>query len=616
MDHKSIKKEKLFCIEDDFFLIDSNNTDHINEQIYGFAITEHGIIDRSNLNHENAKYIDGCGTYIHISISNNEIIIRQDNIGSYGIYLYTKDNYYALSNSFFLLVSHLINSAEISFNRDYANHLILSSLCSVSYRETMVNEISVLDRNAIIHINRKNKLMSIEYPQLENPINSLDQYEAINLLDKWYNKWRFLIKNIYKINQNLVISLSGGIDSRISFLLALKSGINLNNTMVYSIHDKLHTHIEDFNIAKNISKVFNFDLNNEYCLDKDIAYYKINDLFNICLYGKIFFHKQLYIKDIWYNKKRFYLSGSGGEILREYWNITPQQLIKKLSLKAKFYSKDTSLELKKSLYRILQDTYKNISQKLGILPDSCQISKNTYLETRCRNHFGKAAVETFFSNTYTLSPLLDPILFKIPKTTPNCRDENLLIALIFTRYCPELLNFPFEGGRKLNYNTIQYAQKLVKKFPFHDKNNFVNNDFLFPKTNTTYANNFIKENNIKLDSQIQIIFNSKKFSNYIHMIYNNDVYYIAKEYSKTIKFYPNQEIIPLIAISILNILIHISKIKTDSLTIFDSVDHYVPHHNLLSPIRAKFFIILFSLMKKNEKNLFVKLLLNLIRSTA
>ena len=76
----------------------------------------------------------------------------------------------------------------------------------------MVNEICVLDRNAIIQKNKKNKLMTIEYPQTENIFNSLDHGGAIKLLDKMGIQDK---KDAYPCN------LSGGQQQRVSIARAL-----------------------------------------------------------------------------------------------------------------------------------------------------------------------------------------------------------------------------------------------------------------------------------------------------------------------------------------------------------------------------------------------------------
>ena len=49
-----------------------------------------------------------------------------------GLYLYENkaNNYFALSNSFLLLVEKLIGRQNISFNKDFADNLITTDLCS------------------------------------------------------------------------------------------------------------------------------------------------------------------------------------------------------------------------------------------------------------------------------------------------------------------------------------------------------------------------------------------------------------------------------------------------------------------------------------------------------
>lgn len=80
-----------------------------------------------------------------------------------------------------------------------------------------------------------------------------------------------------------------------------------------------------------------------------------------------------------------------------------------------------------------------------------------YNETRSRFHFGKSIIESYFSNMVTLTPLIDSNLRKL-KTYDNDSDAKLLIAIIFLRYCPQLLDFEFDGGRKIDLDTINYAK--------------------------------------------------------------------------------------------------------------------------------------------------------------
>lgn len=67
----------------------------------------------------------GDGVYVYVKREDNHIIIRQDFIGSYEIYLYMGNDYFALSNSFVMLVDHVKKAHKISLNSDYANLFII-----------------------------------------------------------------------------------------------------------------------------------------------------------------------------------------------------------------------------------------------------------------------------------------------------------------------------------------------------------------------------------------------------------------------------------------------------------------------------------------------------------
>ena len=69
-----------------------------------------------------------------------------------------------------------------------------------------------------------------------------------------------------------------------------------------------------------------------------------------------------------------------------------------------------------------------------------------------------------------LSPALDPIVRTLRIDTPECPDPKLLLAVIFTRYEPDLLKFPFQGERFIAPETIAYAQKINERFPRRNTN--------------------------------------------------------------------------------------------------------------------------------------------------
>ena len=57
-------------------------------------------------NSENNE-LSNNGAYIYVHTEDDNITITQDYIGSYGLYYYQQDNYFAISNSF-------LNPAQIS----------------------------------------------------------------------------------------------------------------------------------------------------------------------------------------------------------------------------------------------------------------------------------------------------------------------------------------------------------------------------------------------------------------------------------------------------------------------------------------------------------------------
>lgn len=129
--------------------------------------------------------------HIYIYKSENEITIKQDFIGAYGLYLYKDEEYFAISNSFIYLVDYIKKqkSHKITFNKEYADAFIVADLCSFAYSETMVNEIRLIDRSTVITININDKKFKISYIDYKENTIDIDSFEGIKLLDKWYYKW-------------------------------------------------------------------------------------------------------------------------------------------------------------------------------------------------------------------------------------------------------------------------------------------------------------------------------------------------------------------------------------------------------------------------------------------
>lgn len=450
-----------------FFVIDSDHLDQISSEFYGFTILDNTIV-RTVDGLEN-RVPEGDGAYVYICREPETITLYQDFMGSYGLYLFRDGDYFALSNSFVRLVDHVKQTHQISMNRDYADFFLAADLCSVAYGETMVNEIQVLDRCAEAEIHIPDRQLTIRYRDyLENTVE-LSSREGMELLDKWFHKWAGLMRNLKKQTNNIQTDLSGGFDSRLVFSLLLGSGVNLSDIFVFSIHDKLHTHAEDYEIASALAEHYGFRLNNSTALTPGISYETSSEILNISLYTKLSFHKQLYHQFHYFAPPRYNFVGNGGECIRDYWNMSAEEFTNSTVKRCRAFPKEVSARMEQSVRNVLGRAFEGIQEKFTgfgrpIAPE--ELTVNLYRETRCRNHFGKSIVERYLANSITCAPLLDPLLHRLKRSDRLCQDNNLLIAVILSRFDRHLLNFKFDNKRRITPATVLYAATLNLRYSF------------------------------------------------------------------------------------------------------------------------------------------------------
>lgn len=450
MDFMTINEfEKYF--NNEFFIIDSNSLNSIENKLYGFLFDIGIVTDCQNINN-----VTGEGTYIYIKKVHDTIEIFQDFNGNYGLYLFQLGDYFAISNSFLKLVEYLKNKYQLTLNEDYANYFLSSELTSTIYKETLVSEIEMIPRNAIVKINCINKSISFEKVDYAEYSIELNSKSALKLLDEWFDKWVNFIRFLKEKTNNIQVDLSGGFDSRIILALFLSANIDLNKIEIRSFDDGELCHDEDFEISTKIANAFNFKLNNKVISAEKINFKEIRTPIMLSFYTKLGFHNQLNYKFYKTKEPVYNFSGLGGENLRKYIDATPEEY-KNIYVSI---AKRIDDSLMKSTERIMQSTIENISKEYCVDMTSKNLCKFIFYETRSRHHYGKLSVEDYFSNKFLLMPFFDPNLHKLKLSSNECTDENLLFALIYTRYCPELLNFPFEGNREINKETLEYAQKI------------------------------------------------------------------------------------------------------------------------------------------------------------
>ncbi|WP_295723070.1 hypothetical protein [uncultured Methanobrevibacter sp.] len=445
-------------LEDQFFIIDSYNLDSIEERLYGFSVNNNRIIENKDII-KNIS-LDATGAYIFVEVDEENIKISQDFNGSYGIYIYKNKDYFAISNSFVKLVDYLKHFHVLTLNKDYADAFLFADLVSFAYCDTLVNEINLIPRNYIININKND--LSIDFSEIDyqEKTVSLNSKEGIELLDKWYYKWVNIIRNIKRNTNNLIFDLSGGFDSRVIATLWLTSNIDLDKIKIESGKN----HYEDFEIASKIGKFFNFKLNQDLVNTKFILFNDINTPLNISFYVRLGFHKRMIFESYITSKPIYHFTGAGGASLRDS-NQYPEEYLDNMKIRL---NRD-DLAFFNPSKRVILKSWDKLSKKFKIDINSSEITQIHRSEVRDRNHFGKNTVTRYLINHFLVNPLFDPIIRRLKLKTDDCNDNNLLFAIIFSRYCPELLNFKFDGNREIQLDTLDYAFNLNEKYPFVQK---------------------------------------------------------------------------------------------------------------------------------------------------
>ncbi|MBR2775419.1 MAG: hypothetical protein IKD73_10590 [Selenomonadaceae bacterium] len=457
-----------FDVEKEFFLITSDNLLQVRPKLYGYSIQQSGIYEDDNLTAEAIDGLDGRGCYVYVGVKDGEITIKQDLNGSWGIYLFRHGDYFALSNSFFRLVDHVKFKYPLTVNRDYCHHLLTESLASKAHLESAINEIQLVERNAIIHIDIGKKQLELELINYREHTVALDSEEGIKALDNWVEFWGGVLHDLAQNTNFLTADLSGGFDSRMSLIPLLHSGTDLSKIRFFSLKLESHTYKEDYAIASQIAEHYNFKLNQDFSAQQAFCNYSINDIFNMDFYIRQTVHNSLAIcklkKSI---DKTYSLSGYGGESIRDHWlHFGSLERFWQSEIRIDSYSRPLSQEIARSREKILESAFSAIRDKYKIEDeDSLWIAQYMYLETRCRHHFGKFSLGKYFGNEIVLSTALDPEIRTVQIETPECPDANLLMALLFVRYEPDLLTFPFNSKRSIAPETIEYAKEINKRFP-------------------------------------------------------------------------------------------------------------------------------------------------------
>ena len=539
-------KNKL--IDENFFVFDSNNLKTIKSHLYGFIISKEGIITDNYYKKIGFYEEPGpLGAYVMIRKIQNKIVLNQDFSSCFGLYFFEnrKENYFALSNSFLLLEEFLVGKQNISINRDFADNFIISDLWSNSIKETLINEIIELPSNTIININLKKKKIKFQFIDYKENTIPLNSKQGLKIIDDWIDKWGFIFRSLKNQTDNLAFQLSGGLDTRSLLSILISSGIKLNNiNFQTSKNNKNPSHKEDFQIAKNISSKYKFKLNN-FTLDNESTIWSINDSLYCTMYSNLGFHKLFNLRNRFYNKPRFIFTGFGGENIRGFPGYPIKQYLEQLSFQGKKIP-----DLKNIFY---YSSMRFCKRNVDLLKrgkkysNKYEISSDLFFKGGTKNHFGRLIIEGFIANIYLVSPLMDPEIKKIKFNIQKYCSYDL-ISYIYARFAPDLINFPIQGKRTINYQSIKNAQKLNQKQKKYKIKSNLNRNFFIDFKRSTPVNQ--SHNNKTAFKYLRDLFKTTKFIENIKKLYNNNVLEWAEKYSKNSNFLPLRHYNGLLAIAI------------------------------------------------------------------
>lgn len=584
--------KNLFNVNEEVFIISSDNLNSVKNKLYGFIVSENGIIDKDNFMPEKINKPEGCGYYVLVKKTEENVSIYQDNNAAYGLYFFSYKNYFALSNSYQYLVDYLKNKYELTIDVEYANHMFGMSYVGIAYDRTMIEEIKLLPKNIIIHIDCNRKDIYFEYIDYEECTIAIDSPEGIRTLDAWVKKWINIIRNLKKNNANMQVSLSGGMDSRITFMLMLLSGIDLNEVKIFSTEEKVHTFLEDYKIAKLIVEKYGYKLN-QNVIDSEMLNYSKEDILNMIVYSNFYCHRQIDPCTQRRKQKLYHVRGNAGECIRAE-NIN--------DFRSSTLKNNETRTVNEAVNKIYQETFSKIRENYVVSEDdSPEMAMRIYRDIAYRNHVGSYGIIEFWGNEYRLTPFVDPLLWKLKLYTDGCLDYNLLTAIIYVRYCPELLRFKFNNNRYILENTIQFAKKISDKYSVSLKELLLNTDDEFD-VNVIDSHMCCNGNIENIDGNFYLnvfrkAFLSKQCRELFFSKFEFQTYYNAWRYGSTHKYFPLQGVCSVL--SVVKAMMDVSGKSTDNAyndfvsmsansenNIIDSLNYFDKNQSLYEIIRC------------------------------
>ncbi len=447
--------------KDCFFVIDSEKLRDVRPGLFGVMICDGNIYYESTV----PDTITNIGYFDMITVQDELIRVRQDFLGSFGIYVYREGKHFAVSNSFFFLADYL-KGRKLTPNKEAATALFAGVYVPISYTDTLAAEIVKLDSQSEVIIDINAKTMKVENKAFPYFQRKLDNAAGFRALDEWYERWVSLLRNLASQGYPIYSDLSGGLDTRIIISMLINAGIDLNSVCVLS-HKKINLakDKDDYRIASEIAHDYGFSLNRDPYDAVSVGTIDPLDSFSncrLCSYGKTITNKYgltQYIEPV------VFLKGLSSSIKGNTWEG-------KVSVAYRQYT-DNYRELFKGIPYFFHfssrkaDRY--IKSQIGLILKNCRFHDDRDASIIFQKLIAERldcgkALDWLANNHMVLSPFIDPELVKFDYNRGDRRDMLFLSLMILDRYCPKLLNYEIQG-RKIKPETLEQLRVLNGKYP-------------------------------------------------------------------------------------------------------------------------------------------------------
>ena len=480
-------------MENKYWIVDTNNLSNIKNIFVGYTVSEEGLF----FLHKKPDILDGTGCYTCIEVKSDKIIISQDFLGMQGIYHYKNEKQNIFSNGYETIVDYLLSlKYPLSIHKDFCIQYIFSNEQPINMNDTILNEIKRIGKDFSIEINLNDGKVNFIEKDYGVYTIKVHSKEAIDILDKWHNKWCNVYRNLVKLSSPIILDLSGGMDSRVCFGLFLNSNIDNNNVIIKrNVPNKTSykKNYDDWDISQDIVNKFKLD---NRC---NLSYYKskkspkdnklpIFEEFDNLVFGN---SKVCDYKSFIYSEPIFHINGIYGDRnhLGDIEKINIHLAHKKEKFKDDMKEEDIKIlsDLIDKYSEIIIQKYKSRNRTLFFGDFSFEYISRFY---------GAKIATKVFHNDVLVCPLADPSINKIQIHIEGTKNFFALESLIFNRYFEDLLSFPFqtdEEPRIINEEEINFAKNQCKKYPFKKiENEFIPD--LTDKNKIIYKDNFNEEN--------------------------------------------------------------------------------------------------------------------------